>query len=45
MLIESGNAVPYNAQNKAMVQEQHMANRQRLINEGVVTQDQINEVS
>jgi hypothetical protein len=27
------------------VQEQHMANRQRLINEGVVTQDQINEVS
>lgn len=44
-LIESGNAVPYNAQNKAMVQDQHMANRQRLINEGVVTQDQINEVS
>ena len=44
-LIESGNAVPYNAQNKAKVQEQHMANRQRLINEGVVTQDQVNEVS
>lgn len=44
-LIESGNAVVYNAENKAMVQEQHMSNRQRLINEGVVTQDQINEVS
>ena len=37
--------IPYNAQNKAEVQEQHMANRQRLINEGVVTQDQVNEVS
>jgi len=44
-LIESGNAVTYNAQNKAMVQEQHMANRTRLIAEGVVTQEQVNEVS
>ena len=44
-LIESGNAVTYNAQNKAEVQEQHMANRTRLITEGVVTQAQVDEVS
>ena len=44
-LIESGNAVPYNAQNKAEVQEQHLANRTRLFTEGVITQAQVDEVS
>jgi hypothetical protein len=45
LLISSGNAVRYNAENKALVQEAHMANRTRLIAEGVITQAQVDEVS
>jgi micrococcal nuclease len=36
VLIEEGHAVPYYGQNKADVQVQHMANRNRLMQEGVV---------
>lgn len=36
ILIEEGHAVKYHGQNKADVQVQHMANRNRLMQEGVV---------
>ena len=36
LLVEEGHAVAYHGQNKDDVQEQHMKNRQRLINEGKV---------
>ena len=36
ILIEEGHAVPYHGQSKDDVQAQHMANRERLINEGKV---------
>jgi micrococcal nuclease len=36
VLIEEGHAVPYHGQNKADVQVQHMSNRNRLMQEGVV---------
>lgn len=36
IMIEEGHCVPYHGQNKADVQVQHMANRQRLMHEGVV---------
>jgi len=36
ILIEEGHCVPYHGQNKADVQVQHMANRNRLMQEGVV---------
>ena len=36
ILIEEGHAVPYMGQSKDDVQEAHMANRKRLIEEGVV---------
>ena len=36
ILIEEGHAVKYHGQNKADVQVQHMANRNRLMSEGVV---------
>ena len=36
ILIAEGHAVPYHGQNKADVQVQHMANRHRLMHEGVV---------
>jgi len=35
-LIEEGHAVQYNGENKKLVQDQHMANRERLIAEGKV---------
>ena len=36
VLVEEGHAVPYHGQNKADVEVQHMANRNRLMQEGVV---------
>lgn len=36
VLVEEGHAVPYHGQNKADVEIQHMANRNRLMQEGVV---------
>ena len=36
VLIEEGHAVPYHGQNKADVEVAHMANRNRLMQEGVV---------
>jgi endonuclease YncB( thermonuclease family) len=36
ILIEEGHAVAYHGQSKDDVQAQHMANRERLINEGKV---------
>ena len=37
ILIEEGHAVPYHGQSKDDVHTQHMANRERLLNEGKVT--------
>lgn len=37
ILIKEGHAVKYDGQSKEDIQEQHMANRRRLIAEGVVT--------
>jgi len=37
ILIEEGHAVPYHGQSKDDVHTQHMANRERLINEGKIT--------
>lgn len=37
ILIEEGHAVPYHGQSKDDVHKQHMANRERLLNEGKVT--------
>ena len=45
VMIEEGHCVPYFGGSKEEVQAQHMKNRERLIAEGIVTQDQINEVS
>ena len=36
ILIEEGHAVPYTGGSKEEVQAQHLANRQRLIDEGTV---------
>lgn len=45
ILIEEGHAVAYHGQNKDDVQAAHMENRKRLLAEGVVTQEQIDEAS
>lgn len=45
VMIDEGHCVPYFGGSKEEVQAQHMKNRERLIAEGIVTQDQINEVS
>lgn len=45
VMIDEGYCVPYFGGSKEEVQAQHMKNRERLIAEGIVTQDQINEVS
>jgi len=42
IMIEEGHCVPYFGGSKEEVQAQHMKNRQRLIQEGVVTSDQVN---
>ncbi len=36
ILIEEGHAVRYHGQNKELIQDEHLANRDRLINEGKV---------
>ena len=43
ILIEEGHCVPYHGQNKADVQIQHMANRNRLMQEGVVDPKEVQE--
>lgn len=43
ILIEEGHAVKYYGQNKADVKTAHLANRQKLLHEGVVTVDQIKQ--
>jgi len=43
ILIEEGHAVAYHGQNKSDVQEAHLKNRARLIAEGLVTQQQLDE--
>lgn len=45
VMIDEGHCVPYFGGSKEEVQAQHMKNRERLISEGVVTQEQIEEVS
>lgn len=45
VMIDEGHCVPYFGGSKEEVQAQHMKNRERLIAEGIVTRDQINEVS
>jgi len=43
MLIEEGHAVKYHGQNKDEVQEAHMANRQKLMEAGVIDPDKVDE--
>jgi len=43
ILIKEGHAVAYHGQNKSDVQEAHLKNRARLIAEGLVTQQQLDE--
>lgn len=43
ILIKEGHAVPYHGQNKADVELAHMANRQKLLNEGVVSAAEVEE--
>jgi len=43
ILVKEGHAVPYHGQNKDDVQAQHMINRARLISEGVVSQQEIDD--
>ena len=45
VMIDEGHCVPYFGGSKEEVQAQHMKNRERLIAEGVITQEQIDEVS
>ncbi len=45
VMIDEGHCVPYFGGSKEETQAQHMKNRERLIAEGVVTQEQIDEVS
>ena len=43
VMIEEGHCVPYFGGSKEEVQAQHMANRQRLLREGVVSQEDYDE--
>lgn len=43
IMIEEGHCVPYFGGSKEEVQAQHMKNRQRLISEGVVSQQEVDE--
>lgn len=43
IMIEEGHCVPYFGGSKEEVQTQHMKNRQRLISEGVVSQQEVDE--
>jgi len=40
-IIQSSNGVTYSAQNKALIQAEHLINRTRLVEQGIVTQEQI----
>ena len=42
-IIQNGYGVVYNAENKEAVQAAHLANRAKLVEQGIVTQAQINE--
>ena len=44
ILIKEGHAVAYHGQSKDDVQGQHMINRERLLKEGLVTQEEIDAV-
>ena len=44
ILIKEGHAVKYDGQSKEDIQEQHIANRRRLIAEGVVTATQVLDI-
>lgn len=44
ILIKEGHAVAYHGQSKDDVQGQHMINRERLLKEGIVTQEEIDAV-
>lgn len=45
ILIEEGHAVKYWGQNKADVELAHMSNRNKLLNEGVVSQKEVHEAA
>jgi len=45
ILIEEGHAVKYYGQNKADVELQHMGNRHKLLNEGVVNAKEVQEAA
>ena len=45
IMIEEGHAVKYWGQNKAEVEQQHMANRNKLLHEGVVSSKEVHEAS
>ena len=44
MILDS-HAVPYNGENKDLVEEQHMDNRQRVMHQGYVSDEDIEKVS
>ena len=45
ILIEEGHAVKYWGQNKADVEVQHMANRNKLLNEGIVSTKEVQDAA
>lgn len=45
IMIEEGHAVKYYGQNKAEVELQHMSNRNKLLNEGKVSQKEVHEAA
>ena len=45
ILIEEGYAVAYHGQSKDDIQEAHLANRQKLLQEGIILQSDIDKVS
>jgi len=45
ILIEEGYAVAYHGQSKDDIQEDHLANRQKLLQEGIILQSDIDKVS
>jgi len=45
IMIEEGHAVKYWGQNKADVEQQHMANRNKLLHEGVVSSKEVHEAA
>ena len=45
IMIEEGHAVKYWGQNKADIEQQHMANRNKLLHEGVVSSKEVHEAA